>query len=256
LNVFRVKNNIATLKSPVYMKLRSRLFALSIGCLTALLASSHPLQAEQTNESPPAVKKNVFIFEGGNPIDLVLAIDKHFRTRLVQLLTLPDKLRKTQVPKLRVATEDPREVLSLYNRLDSPTLGQWRFEPTGAVQNVAGTNMNVLMLVPDKNAAAAKPDSSAFKVKAFPLGGVPEGKWDALAEDIELASQTGRKSSPGAEEIYNGTIRIQRESKVLIISGSEAYMETVESVINAYRMNTQLETKSAAGSKADGAAAK
>jgi hypothetical protein len=238
------------------MKLRSKLFALSIGCLTALFAGAHPLQAEQTNESPPTEKKKVFIFEGGNPIDLVIAIDKHFRTRLIQILTLPDKLRRTEVPKLQVAAEDPREVLSLYNRLDSPTLGQWRFEPTGAVQNVRGTNMNVLMLVPDKNVAAAKPDSSAIKVKAFPLGGVPEGKWDALAADIDLASRTGMKSSPGAEEIYNGTTRFQRGSKVLIISGSEAYMETVESVINAYRMNTQLETKSAAGSNAVGAAAK
>src|SRR2546425_12228171 len=124
------------------MKLCSNVFALV--CLAALMGTARPVRGEQTNEVNHAEQKKVFIFEGGTPIDFVVALDKHFRTRLIQILTLPERLSRTQVPKLRLAADDPREVLTLYNRLDSPTLGQWRFEP-GPAQNAASTNLNVLM---------------------------------------------------------------------------------------------------------------
>src|SRR5882672_6514972 len=106
-------------------------------CLAVLLAAPHPVQARETNEvnQEETGKKKVFNFEGGTPIDFVVALDKHFRTRLIQILTLPETLSKTKVPKLRVTADDPREVLSLYTRLQSPTLGQWRFEPDVAAQN-------------------------------------------------------------------------------------------------------------------------
>src|SRR6185503_9950425 len=159
------------------MKLCSNIFAL--GCLAALMGAARPVQAEQTNEANRAEQKKVFIFEGGNPFDFVVALDKHFRTRLVQILTLPERLSRTQVPKLRVAADDPREVLTLYNRLESPTLGQWRFEP-GPAQNAASTNLNVLMLVPDKSAAASKLERTVTKVKGIALTNIPETKWEAL----------------------------------------------------------------------------
>jgi len=139
-------------------RLRSNVFAFVMGCLAVFLAAPHPVRAGETNEvdQEATVKKKMFIFEGGSPIDFVAALDRHFRTRLVQILTLPETLSKTKVPKLRVTADDPREVLSLYNRLQSPTLGQWRFEPDVAAQNAPGTNMNVLMLVPDKSVVAGK----------------------------------------------------------------------------------------------------
>src|SRR6185503_6060088 len=167
------------------MKLCSNIFAL--GCLAALMGAARPVQAEQTNEANRAEQKKVFSFEGGNPFDFVVALDKHFRTRLVQILTLPETLSRTRVPKLRVAANDPREVLDLYNRLESPTLGRWRFEPP---QYKPGTNMNVLMLVPDKNAAAGKLEQST-KVKGIALAGVPETKWEALMRDIDQARAYG-----------------------------------------------------------------
>ena len=240
-------------KGPLMKRARFVLLTLAFA---VLFAAVPPLQADPTNGAAAPEKKKVFVFEGGNPIDFVLAMDKHFRTRLVQILTLPDMLRKTQVPKLRVVAEDPREVLSLYNRLDSPTLGQWRYEPNATAPNVPGTNMNVLMLVPDKNVVGAQADVPVIKVKALPLAGVPETKWDALAADIEIARQTGQDLSQGAADTYKGTSRFQRESKVLIISGSEPFIETVESVITAYRTNLQLESRTSAGSDAAPAVAK
>ena len=254
-NVFPVENIMLPSKgSFMNAKRTSALCTLALALLIPVLT----LRAEPTNDVPPPEKKKLFIFEGGNPIEFVLALDRHFRTRLVQILTLPEMLRKTQVPKLRVAAEDPREVLSLYNRLDSPMLGQWRYEPSDAPRNGpgTGTNMNVLMLVPDKNVITAKSAPSVIKVKALALAGVPESKWEALAADIEVARRTGEDLTQGASDTYKGTSRFQKESKVLIISGSEPFIETVESVIDAYRTNLQLESKAAANSEAASAPTK
>ncbi len=237
------------------MKLRSKLFGPVLVSLSVLMAALHPAPAEQTNEGNHVnhtEKKKVFIFEGGNPIDFIVALDKHFRTRLVQILTLPETLSKAQVPKLRVAADDPREVLSLYNRLQSPTLGQWRFEPEGAAQNPpsTSTNMNVLMLVPDKSVVAGKLERSVTKVKGMALAGVPEAKWEALARDINEARTYGEEAaSKGVANVFEGSFHFQRESKVLIVSGSEAYLEMVESLVSAHRMNAEIETKAVSGLK-------
>jgi len=219
-------------------------------CLAILLAAPY-VQARETNEvtQEETGKKKVFNFEGGTPIDFVIALDKHFRTRLVQILTLPETLSKTRVPKLRVAAEDPREVLSLYNRLQSPTLGQWRFEPDVAAKNAPNTNMNVLMLVPDKSVVTAKTERSVTKVKGMALAGVPEAKWESLTRDIDEAGKYGEAAAKGTDDSFGGSIRVQRESKILIVAGSEAYIEMVESLVMAHRMNAEIETKTASGPK-------
>lgn len=214
--------------------------------LAVLIAALHPVRAQETNDvsQEEKSKKKVFNFEGGNPFEFVMALDKHFRTRLVQILTLPETLSRTRVPKLRVAAEDPREVLNLYNRLESPTLGRWRFEPPS---HLPGTNMNVLMLVPDKNAASAKMEPS-IKVKGIALAGVPETKWDALIRDIDQAKAYGQNEVRGVEDAFGGSTRLQADSKVLIVVGSEAYLEMVESLVVAHRLNAEIEAKKAAPS--------
>jgi hypothetical protein len=208
------------------------------------MAALHPTEAQETNalSLEGKDKKKVFSFEGGNPFDFVVALDRHFRTRLVQILTLPETLSRTRVPKLRVAADDPREVLNLYNRLESPTLGQWRFEPA---QHIQGTNMNVLMLVPDKSVATSKMERSVIKVKGIALAGVPEAKWEALMRDIDQARSYGEVEAKGLDDAFGGSTRVQRDSKVLIVAGSEAYLEMVESLVNAHRTNAEIEAKKA-----------
>jgi hypothetical protein len=231
------------------MKSRSKLFALVLTSLSLLLAFIPPVQARQTNEVNRTEKKKVFIFEGGNPIDFIVALDRHFRTRLMQILTLPDLLRRTEVPKLQVAADDPREVLSLYNRLQSPTLGQWRFEPDATATNVPGTNMNVLMLVPDKSVVAGKFERGVTRVKALPLAGVPDSKWDSLMRDINDARTYGEETAQTAGDAFRGSFRIQRDSKVLIVFGSEAYIDMVESLVTAHRMNAEAENGGVSSAK-------
>ena len=232
------------------MKSRSKLFTVVLTSLALLLAGIPPAQARQTNEVNRTEKKKVFIFEGGNPIDFIVALDRHFRTRLMQILTLPDLLRRTEVPKLQVAADDPREVLSLYNRLQSPTLGQWRFEPDATATNVPVTNMNVLMLVPDKSVVAGKIERAVTRVKALPLAGVPDSKWDSLIRDINDARAYGEETAKTAGDAFGGSFRIQRDSKVLIVFGSEAYIDMVESLVTAHRMNAEVENRGASSGKA------
>jgi hypothetical protein len=218
-------------------------------CGIAVLLFTVPnTHARQTNEvCKSECKKKEFSFEGGNPIDFILAVDKHFRTRLIQILTVPDLLRRAEVPKLRVAAEEPKEVLHLYNRLQSPALGQWRFEPENPAPTSSGngTNLNVLMLVPDKSVVTTKLERNLVKVKAVALGGVPEARWKRLADDIDVArkySEEKRNQEVGSA----GSIHFQQESKLLIVSGPESYIEMVESVVSAHRANAELEARAAA----------
>jgi hypothetical protein len=247
-NLMKIANLLTEPRGP-RPRPRAVLHAKTVTICWAILAlglsSLTLLQAQETNEvrKEENGKKRVFNFEGGSPVDFVVALDRHFRTRLIQVLTLPETLSRTKVPKLRVAAEDPREVLTLYNRLESPALGQWRFEPT---QKTADTNMNVLMLVPDKTTATANPAQGVTRVKAIALAGVPESKWETLMRDIDQARAYGEEVSKGTGESFVGTVRVQRESKILIVAGSEAYLEMVGSLIEAHQMNASIEAKAKA----------
>jgi hypothetical protein len=192
-----------------------------------------------TNSSQPPAKpgkseKKAFFFEGGNPLQFILAMDKHFRTRLGQILSIPSSLARAEVPKMRIVTDKPEEALQVYNHLEDPLLGQWRY--AGPPDDPA-----VLALVPDKQIAINKANTG-IKVKALPLASIHKNKWDRLQEDISLARDFGAKTAErlGGDQ-YDGHTAIQAESKILIVSGSPAYIEMVESVLSAYRVNGQAE---------------
>ena len=195
--------------------------------------------AAETNSSQPPAKpekseKKVFFFEGGNPFQFILAMDKHFRTRLGQILSIPSSLARAEVPKMRISTEKPEDALQVYNHLQDPMLGQWRY--SGSPDDPA-----VLALVPDKEVAMNKA-TTGTKVKALPLAGIHRNKWDSLEKDISIARDFGTRT---AEDLglnqYDGRTVIQSESKILIVSGPPAYIEMVESVLAAYRVNAQAE---------------
>ena len=208
-----------------------------------LLTASRGLAAETNQSSPEAKpdaksKKQAFFFSGGTPIDFILAMDHHFRTRLGEILSIPSSLAHAQVPKMRLSTENPGDALALYNRVDNPFLGRWYWDP--ADPN-GGTNMHVLTLVPN---AGAPTEKSISRVKAIALGGVPEDKWRALEEDVAVAKGVGRNDAERrGSENPEGEIHIQPASKVLIVSGSDAFIEMVESVVAAHRINAEISGK-------------
>ena len=217
------------------MKNRLLLLFTFIG-ITSLLCAPVLADDTSTQPSPKSEKseKKTFFFEGGNPLSFILAMDKHFRTRLGQILSIPSSLARAEVPKMRITTDRPEDALQVYNHLQDPMLGQWRF---------AGPERDpsVLALVPDKEVAISKANSGT-KVKALPLAGIHKNKWDRLQEDVSIARDMGAKTAErlGGDQ-YDGHTAIQSESKILIASGSPAYIEMVESVLSAYRINGQAE---------------
>jgi hypothetical protein len=121
-------------------------------------------------------------------------------------------------------------LLTLYNKLgrEKPELGQLLVE--GDLEKPS-----VVMLVPDKSATAAQPQ---IKVKAFSLAGIPEKSLDALQADVRNAQQQAEEYSARAgtgRPIGHGLVSIHAETHLLIATGSEAYVEMVESVVEAYR---------------------
>ena len=219
---------------------KKRIVACPITTALSLLTAAHCL-ADDTNQVAPGArteakpKKQFFFFTGGTPLDFILAMAHHFRTRLGEILSIPSSLAHAQVPKMRLSTENPGDALALYNRVDNPFLGRWYWDPSDPN---GGTNLHVLTLVPNAGATAEKPVS---RVKAIALGGVPEDKWRALEEDVAVAQKVGRNDAERrGSENPEGEIHIQPASKVLIVSGSDAFIEMVESVVAAHRINADI----------------
>ena len=226
-------------------QLQSCSIALLAGLLiTSLcLATPRTASARDTNEvkqTDPA-KHNFFEFQGGNPIDFVYAIDHHFRTRLMQILSLPETLRRAEVPKVRIAANEPKDLLTLYNHLDNPELGQWRWQYEGGP---GGTNIGLLALVPDKTVAAATLKNNTTRVQALALADIPTNRWDGLAVSIKQASELGARTGNTS---MHGNFYLQPESKILIVAGPEAYIEAISSVVSAYRDNAVMETQTKSG---------
>ena len=218
--------------------MKNHLNSLMLASLVTALLLNGPVsaRAEETNDTKQAPKpeRKVFFFEGGSPIDFVLAMDQHFRTRLGQILSIPSALTRAHVPKMKIATDKPADALEVYNHLQDPMLGQWRY--TGPAGDP--WDPSVLALVADKDVALSK---TGARVKALSLRGLPENTWKNLAEDVEVAQMTGMKEAErmGGDRC-EGAIRIQKESKILIASGSQAFIEMVESVVAAHRDNSML----------------
>src|SRR5438132_9915858 len=100
------------------MKLRTNLFSIILLGSFLSLAPSFPSRADETNPTketlsppPPQPKRELFFFRGGRPLDFILALDRHFRTRLGEILSIPSSLARAEVPRIRLSTEDPAEVL-------------------------------------------------------------------------------------------------------------------------------------------------
>ena len=124
--------------------------------------------------------------------------------------------------------ENLNNIVRLYNRLghERPELGQLLVD--GNLDKPSA-----VMVVPEKSAIATQPE---IKVKAFSLAGIPEKSLDLLQLDVrnaqgqaeEYSLRYGRGIGPGMMSIHSAT-------HLLVATGSDAYVQMVESVVEAYR---------------------
>src|SRR5262245_31288383 len=118
--------------------MKNRLFSFATSSILAalILTSFSSARADETNNNGQAKhEKKVVFFKGVGPLQFILAVDNHVRTRLGQILSIPSSLARAEVPKMRITTENPEDVLTVYNHLDDPLLGKWTY--AGPVTNPA-----------------------------------------------------------------------------------------------------------------------
>jgi hypothetical protein len=82
-----------------------------------------------------------------------------------------------------------------------------------------------------------------MKVRAFPLNAIRRGNWDKLIEELSMTSDQAMKRQREVNEGGNGStgfehghVEIHNETRLLVAFGSEAYLQMVESFINAFRL--------------------
>jgi hypothetical protein len=167
-------------------------------------------------------------------------VEKHYGVDWLSIAEIPDGMQRVRIPKLRVPwqpqihtdrsveVENVTALITLYNRLaeHSPELGRLVVE--GNPLKPAA-----LMFVPDR---ASRNSASPVKVKAFSLARILKSHWSDLRQDI---SQAQDRAMIFAEEkstmsVVEGNASIHEETRLLVATGSEAFVDMVESIAAAY----------------------
>lgn len=200
----------------------------------------------------------MFAFPGGTPRQFLEALQKQEGVDWLGIAQIPEALAETRIPALRlnptslepilrrggqaapgVKTTLLQALIALYNRLGeaNPDLGKLVVEGDLSEPSVVMFVGGVKATVPE------------LKVKAFPLKGIAEKHWSSLREDIANASDDARARTDAfyshlhlikdfnAAMQFQGNVRINRDTSLLVATGSEGFLEMVESMVNAYQSN-------------------
>ena len=195
--------------------------------------------------SEPARREVIgFAFPGGTPSQFLEAVQQQYRVDWLSVADIPKATEDVHIPSLRinqeslvamghgndVGTEALGALVSLYNQLgeQKPELG--RLIVKGDL-----TKPSVVMFVPDKALTDTQPK---VKVKAFSIWGINDAERAKLQEDIERAKQeamnyaSGLRSSAGVRSL-EGTVAIHNQTSLLVATGSESFVDMVESIVTA-----------------------
>jgi hypothetical protein len=185
-----------------------------------------------------------FTFPGGTPNDFLNAVQKQYKVDWASVVDLPREMMGVQIPRLRInsgsltalqsdAKSDnyPLEALiSLYNQLgeQKPELGK-------LIVKGDLLRPSVVMFVPDKSALESQP---RIKVKAFSIHGIGTNDWDKLQLDIRRAEDEAMEYGmgtrrPDSVRYLQGRVAIHGDTGLLVATGSEPFVEMVESIVTA-----------------------
>ncbi len=227
--------------------------------LLALAQASALAQAEQGSEpqpppTAPAPDQKPFSFPGGKPADLLHALDKFYNVNWFSVATIPDQMAETAViPAFRISQDsvEPilrhqlgqanaagkaaqdrsfswdesdkakalRAVVVLYNKLSQarPELGELVVEGDFA-------HPSVVMFSP-----ARIGENVDIRIRAFALKGIPEKDWNRLQDEIVTASRHNPR--------FQGKVNIHPGTSLLVAEGPAAFLDMVDSFINAFSAN-------------------
>ena len=185
-----------------------------------------------------------FAFPGGTPAQFLDVLQQQYQVDWLSVADIPKEMADVRLPRLRinrgslmavghgndVGTDALGALVSLYNQLgeQKPELG--RLIVRGDL-----TKPTVVMFVPNKALADTQPK---IKVKAFSIYGINDAERTRLEEDVgratkeaidyalEMRGSSGPRSLEGAVAIHNGT-------SLLVATGTEAFVDMVESIVTA-----------------------
>ncbi len=193
----------------------------------------------------PMRKEGVrFTFPGGTPRQFLEAVQQQCQVDWSSVAEIPTEMADAHIPKLRIhpgsvgpsprvegAGNDPLAgLVSLYNQLgeQKPELG--RLIVKGDL-----TKPSVVMFVPDKAATDTQPK---IKVKAFSIWPITDAEAGKLLEDIERAKgeamdYASRRGGATGLRALEGRVAIHKETSLLVATGTESFVDMVESIVNA-----------------------
>ncbi len=230
----------------------------STGLAIGVLATALALSALWTGRAQTGATNSpdVFQFPGGNPRQLLEQVEKEFKVDWLSVADIPREMDHVRVPQFRIDFKTPDAVqgqpprtslplevrlmrlIAFYNRMaqEKPELGKLFVDP----EPIMSVKPSVVLLVPDKNSPTAKPE---MKVKAFALRGLPKTQWNEVVKDVMEAEDDTRQFNAEMQARYGGrpdiqgSVRIHESTSLLVASGSESYVEMVESIVAAHRTN-------------------
>lgn len=113
---------------------------------------------------------------------------------------------------------------------------------------------SLVLFVPNKAVADTQP---GIKVKAFSIFGIKEAERAKLQEDIARAKDETTKyafslrGSAGLRAL-EGTVAIHADTGLLVATGSEPFVEMVESIVTAYQAKERARNPGSSESAATG----
>jgi hypothetical protein len=185
-----------------------------------------------------------FAFPGGTPAQFLDAVQRQYKVDWLSVADIPREMADVRIPRLRINQEALGEighgdavgagslaaVIGLYNYLGTqkPELGH-------LIVQGGWTEPSVVIFVPDKALTDTEPK---VKVKAFSIYGINDAERAKLEEDIDRARKEAMdyashlRRSAGQRSL-EGTVAIHNETSLLVATGSESFVDMVESIVAA-----------------------
>lgn len=191
--------------------------------------------------------ETVFSFGGGTPNAFLDSIQKQFGVEWSSVVDIPREMADVRIPRLRLTqqslaalarrpggTNNPLGALiSLYNQL-----GEQKRELGRLIVQGDLAKPSVVAFVPDKTLADAQPK---LKTRAFSIHGINDADRKKLLEDIERAKQEAFEFAlhNSSSRALDGAVAIHSDTGLLVATGSEPFVEMVESIVNACQDNAK-----------------
>lgn len=192
-----------------------------------LAAPANPANATTASDAD-----RMFVFEGGTLNRFLDALEEQCKVKVREraTITVPGF---SAIPKMRLRLSqggDISELFTVYNRLSQqgfPEMGEWHWMG----QMDAG--------LPEVLALAGRPDSAyVTKVRAFSMRGLSDKQRHALVDGIKEAGAIVEADTRSSQ--LPGGMRLNGATELLLVYGSQAFLEAADAVATEYRRSLLL----------------